>query len=556
MTATGDSATSLLRSWRFAFWAVLLLSFALYISTLSGRPVWDDNQILSGEGIGGGTISGAISQPFLHGYFRPLVALFLLFENTLFHGSTFYYHLVNVLLHVAGCAVLIGLLLECFRSRKIALLGGFFFAIHPVLVSTISWIGGITDCLGTLLVLLFAYTLVLSLRETPKKLLWSALSAVFFLLALFCKEQTIALILLVPLAALAFDSQKKSLPLIVPYAAGAIFFLILWKIYFPGYPDITWGLTQRVQVIGQTLAYYVLILFFPTGKWLQTYTLGSFASSIWVWTFLGFLFVAAFVFAWFRILRADKGLAWFGAFLLLALLPVANIIPPPSLVVAPYRAGLAVVGLAALFAIVLIKYVPKNIALGVGAVFSIWWLAMASTAIAPWLDQTSLFTTIVQEDPTFLQARENLAITLMSSSQDQPPNPKEAATVLEGLLDQVFGSSAWRAPDGGASIFQTDQKVQAQVILNKGPMSGENWLSDVFNKLGEARARSGDIRGAITAFQGALGIRPTNFTSVASLAQLAMATGDKAAARQYLDRANQLKPGDPGVAQMLQSLGK
>src|SRR6185369_10407626 len=98
MTSANEPANSsppVYKTWRFAFWAVLLLSFVLYIPSLGNLPVWDDIQILNGEGIGGNTIAGAIAKPFLGGYFRPLVAIVLQAENAIFQGNTFLYHLVN-----------------------------------------------------------------------------------------------------------------------------------------------------------------------------------------------------------------------------------------------------------------------------------------------------------------------------------------------------------------------------------------------------------------------------------------------------------------------------
>lgn len=505
------SAQPLFTPWRLAFWAVLLVGFALYIPSLSGKPVWDDTQILSGEGIGGGTIAGAISQPFLHGYFRPLVSLTLLGEKGLFQDATFGFHLVNVLLHTATCAILMALLMACFKTRRIALIGGLIFAIHPLLVSTIGWIGGITDCLGSFLIALFAWTLIRGI-QSQKSGLWIALSAAFFLLALFCKEQTIALILLVPLAQKAFSQSDEKLiaanylKLLLPYALGAAFFLILWRIYFPGYPDIDRTLAERVQMVGQSLSYYALALLFPTSRWLQTYTLGSFAQSAWTWTVLGFALVVAFVWAWLKVFRHDPKLAWFGALLLLSIVPVANIVPPPSLVVAPYRAGLAVLGLAAVMGALIGR--ARHLWLLVPfAAYMVWYALLAGRAIPQWSDQRTLFTAMTQADPTFLNAKRNLAYTLMSAPGDQAANAEQAVVQVEAVLNQVYGSNAWQDPDRAVAMAMQDPSTKRQILLGKGPMDGNEWLASVFTQLAQARHRTGDGKGTKSALDTVLKLR-------------------------------------------------
>jgi hypothetical protein len=512
--SAAESPRPIFLSWRFAFWGVILAAFALYIPSLGGAPVWDDVQILSGQGIGGGTVSGAITQPFLHGYFRPLVSLTLLAENTLFQGATFYYHLVNVLLHAATCAVLMGLLLASFRSRRVAILGGFLFAVHPLLVSTIAWIGGITDCLGTFLISLFAYALVLGVQDVAgKRNLWLALSTLAFFVALFCKEQTIALILLIPLAQVAFADKGSSsrvvnsVKLTLPYVAAAIVFLALWKVYFPGYPDVQRTLAERVQMIGQSLSYYTLALIFPSTKWLQTYTLGAFQQSAWTWTVLGFALLAAFLWSWSKVQRSDPKLAWFGALLLLSILPAANIIPPPSLQVAPYRAGLAVLGLAAVIAVLAGRPSRHRSTPILVGLYACWWVVLACVSMPQWSDERTLFSSMVQADPTFLNARRNLAYATIKAPGDPQENARAAVEEVETVLDQVYGSRVWEAPAAAASAAQTDPEVKRRVLLNKGPSEANVWLSGVFTQLAKARLQAGDLKGANSALEAAAAVQ-------------------------------------------------
>jgi hypothetical protein len=294
--------------------------------------------------------------------------------------------------------------------------------------------------------------------------------------------------------------------LIAPYAVATLVFLILWKIYFPGYPDVVRTAAERVQMVGQSLSYYTLVLLFPSSKWLQTYTLGSFADSAWVSTLLGFIVLAAFLWTWLKVLRSDPKLAWFGALLLLSIVPVANIIPPPSLAVAPYRAGLSVLGLAAVIGILVGRARHAWVALPF-ALYMGWYAFLAYQSVPEWSDQQALFTAITQADPTFLDAKRNLAYTLMSAPGDQRANAQAAVVQVEAVLDQIYGSRAWEDPMKAVQLSQQDLTVRHQIQLGKGPMAANEWLSAVFTQLAKARLKSGDERGAGVALDTALAIR-------------------------------------------------
>ncbi|MEA2553768.1 MAG: protein O-mannosyl-transferase [Fimbriimonadaceae bacterium] len=486
--------------WKAVYFIVGLVAFALYIPSLGGAPVWDDPQLISGEGIGRGTIVGAITQPMMHGYFRPLANLLILAENSVFHGSSFYYHLVNVAIHVCTCLLLVGLLRTCFASRRISLVAGLAMAVHPVMPSALCWVSGVTNALASCLAAGFTWTLILSYVQPQRARFWALTSAAVFALCLFTKEQAVALILLVPLAERAFAGPgarpAKLWTRLAPFAVATILFLVAWKIYFPGYPPMDRTLVERIQMIGQSVCYFALVLLFPSEKWLQTYSLGSFSADAWTWTILGYVLLAAYGWGWLRVWRSAPTLAWFGAFLFLAVITVVNIAPPPSFELASYRAVLAILPLAAVIGI-LVGRAKHRWVQAAAVLVGCWWAILTSLAIPAWADEQSLYSSMVSADPSFLMGRRNLAYVLLRSpSGDPAANAREAAKQLEAALDQVYGSQAWREENLAVSLPESDRSVAHRLGLSKGPSDPYSWLAGLYGQLARARWQAGDTDGA------------------------------------------------------------
>jgi tetratricopeptide (TPR) repeat protein len=72
--------------------------------------------------------------------------------------------------------------------------------------------------------------------------------------------------------------------------------------------------------------------------------------------------------------------------------------------------------------------------------------------------------------------------------------------------------------------------------------------------LGQLLAERGDMAGAIVSFEKALGIDADCFPALKGLARIRYQQGEREAARQLLQRAATLQPGDPVVAKVLASL--
>jgi hypothetical protein len=544
--------------WRVAFLGVLILALVAYLPALKGLRVWDDDALLNGNGIGGGkSLVDALTKPFLGAYFRPLVSLTFFIENKLWEGNPFLYHQTNILLHVFGCAALMGLVLTAFNKRMLALVSGLLFAVQPAQVSAVAWIGGRTDSLCALLVILFSYTLILGVRATGKRrFVWLSASLLAFFLAAVTKEQVVALILLVPLAAKTFANEEVEpkpnlqayVRLTVPYAIASAVFAVLWFAFNPTpFAALGRGFVGQMLTAGRTTVYYTLLFLAPSGKWMHTLSLGAIENAGLPVAIAGLLLLSAMVVGVVICLRRNPKLGWFAALAALALLPVSNIVPLPSLLVAPYRAGIAGAAVAVLLAWALTTFPFRKAAYVVGGAFFIWCTWLTYWGSTQWAGPLEIFGRITTEDPYSIVARRNMSSYLMLNSKPEP-----AAQQLQTILTMLYGSTDWRDPDVAYNRYKTDKELDRRVIENQGnDVVPASWLSELFAQLGFAQNQIHQLSESKKSFEAAVRIDPKNPGAQAGLGKYAMIAGNWDLALHHFRLAVAVEPRNPSLHALL-----
>ena len=550
--------------WRLAFLGILILAALIYLPSLKGDKVWDDNGLLDGTSIGGGTsVVSALTKPFLGAYFRPLVSLTFYFENRLWGGNPFLYHQTNILLHVLACAALMGLVLTAFQKRSLALMSGLLFAVQPAQVSTVAWIGGRTDSLCSLLVILFAYTLILGIKSTGKsKFAWVTVSVCSFFLAAVTKEQVAVMILLVPLAAKAFSPDylkpnlKSYVRLTLPYFFACVVFAVLWFAFnATPFHATSRGLAGQLMTAGRTTVYYSLLFLAPNAKWMHTLSLGTMEHAGLPLACAGIALFVALLAGTAICIKKNPQLGWFAAFVALALLPVSNVLPLPSLLVAPYRAGVAGVGVAVLFAWLITSLSSKQIACAIGSIFVVWCGWLTYWGSTQWKDAVTIFSQFTTEDPYSIVARRNVSGYLLVNSKF-----KDARDEIQGILTTLYGSDAWSRPEAAYSQFQTDPELTRKVVENQGnEVEPEDWLAELFAQLGFAQGKyakqlalqgqdneaKSEFDKSRRSFETAVMINRKNARGHTGLAQFAVFDKNYAVAIQHLRLAIAVHPSDP-----------
>ncbi len=159
-----------------------------------------------------GNVQQIFTQGFFgdHSYYRPMVMLSFKLDYQLFGLNSFFYNLENVLIHILNALLVICLTVQLTGQRRLGVLVGLLFAIHPIQWEAVANISGRAVLLCTLFSLMaFA---AFAAYQQKQKIILLVLSLAGFTVALFCKESAGVL----PMALLAYVwvYRKKWWPLV------------------------------------------------------------------------------------------------------------------------------------------------------------------------------------------------------------------------------------------------------------------------------------------------------------------------------------------------------
>jgi Flp pilus assembly protein TadD len=377
-----------------------------------------------------------------------------------------------------------------------------------------------------------------------------ALAAVFFALAVFTKEQVLPAILLVPLAFRCWGEERggalrrSATRATIPFAGIALAFVALYLTFGPertrlgGDPP-----AYVVLAVARTVCYYTLVLFIPTARWIHTLSLGPFvALGDWILP-IAVALLGGVAILFFRLLRVAPEAAWFLAWISLTLFAVSNVVPIWSMLVCPYRAGVAGVGAAALAAwlleVVAIRgasapggrtAAPSVAAYGLAAVFLLWWGTLSIWAIRQWADDVTIARTIARFDPDSLFARENLATSLLRLHRSA-----EARREMETLLARLFPAGAWRDPAAVNRALASDPRIQLRLReMQSNGRSPEEWLAGIYSRLGMSYLEAGRMDDADRALRAGYAICRTDAETDLGMGLLAFTRGRTAQAEGYI----------------------
>jgi tetratricopeptide (TPR) repeat protein len=170
---------------------VALVAAAVHLQTIVFPFVFDDwalvvyNEFLRE----GWSVVTAFARHFWHGtpaepgYYRPVVVASLAINGRALGWGPVGFHLVNVLLHAANAALMLGLLRRLGIGAPAAILAALFFAVHPVAAWPVGSIAARVDLLPVFFLLPAAIALA-----GGRAIAMGAC----FLMALLCKESALA----------------------------------------------------------------------------------------------------------------------------------------------------------------------------------------------------------------------------------------------------------------------------------------------------------------------------------------------------------------------------
>jgi len=252
---------------------ILFVCFLLYLPSIFNELTYFDDYTLlvknkSFISSSGNLINSFTEDVFISNadmYYRPILTISFIVDTVLGNGSTWFYHLSNILLHTLCCISVFYLLVSLGYKKQSSFLATALFAIHPVLTPGVSWIPGRNDTLLALFSLLSIALFVKEVKNDQRYLF--LLHSLLFILAMFTKE-TAVVIIPVCLVYYFLVVKKKSVTNLLPYfivwfLAIAVWWLIrkVVLVYFSTNPS-EYFLKAGVANLPSLLQYFGKV-FFP-----------------------------------------------------------------------------------------------------------------------------------------------------------------------------------------------------------------------------------------------------------------------------------------------------
>lgn len=261
------------RAWTLAALAALV-ACAVYVGTLDVPFVHDDavqitqNRALRSwaslpRALVADVWASTPSTPLLN-YWRPVLVLWLFLNYAIFANAPAGWHAATILAHALATLLLYFLALRLVRDLRVATTAAVLFAVHPVSIESVAWVGGVADPL--LAAFTFGALIFLHRHLEDGRAASLTASCLLFAGALLSKETAAALVIVVLVFAWAMSRSVKSAALIsLPFFALTGLFMLTRAVVLSGAsagakPN---SLLHAALTWPALLAFYVRLLLIP-----------------------------------------------------------------------------------------------------------------------------------------------------------------------------------------------------------------------------------------------------------------------------------------------------
>lgn len=321
-----------LKNRHLVFFLFLAISFCVYFNSINNNFLLDDHQIIENNSyiknikllpkIFTANIYNFASDKETD-YFRPVQVLSYALDYAFFGLKPFGYHLTSIILHAINCFLIYLLILILFNKSGLAFSGAVLYCVWPGHSSVVSYISGRADILVSIFMLLsmisfFDYT-------KHRRIKSYFLTIIFFVLALFSRENSLILPLFILLLWFITKSEDRRVKFLVSsfFVIAASYYLIrvYTKSFTPfWFSDVPIGFTLVNFIV--IFEKYINLFIYPWPLYLMRTT--PFVKYLGITDIIFLLCLTFFVIV--LIFKDKKRIATFGfIWFLLAFLPVAKL---------------------------------------------------------------------------------------------------------------------------------------------------------------------------------------------------------------------------------------
>lgn len=475
---------------------VAVIAFLVYANSLGNGFTGDDHSIILNNPVLQESPLSLFSridttdENQLLPYYRPLTYLTYQLEWRLHNFNPFLVRLVNVLLHSITAFLVYRLARTLITCRYSALLVALLFAVHPLQSEAVDY----NSARNTVLSCLFCLAAYLSHRRslTSVGISLPLSGALLFLAALFFKETSLAILPFImaletiPLRSNTRGSRIRAALRLTPYAAGALFYLLLrWQTlsgfgiqntFLPGVnpskliqsmyvtPDLGARLMQNIYIIPR----YLATLFNPTA--LSTlYVVPVDLTPYWPQLAVAWLFIIT-VLIWL-LTKARTSTTLFGlSWAIIFWIPTSGIIYFPSAPLADRFLYIPAIGLWLIIADQTQRFLQVNNSAKkyVACAFVLILLALAGLTIRrnlDWKNDLTLDTRMVEQYPDNAHAHAFLGGAYIGSNNiDLAEKEFTKALELDASLTSIYlplGYIYMRKEDYVKALFYYEKVLAA-----------------------------------------------------------------------------------------------
>jgi Tfp pilus assembly protein PilF len=547
--------------WFKSNWYIILglivLVFAIYANALSADFVSDDvNWILKNPNVG--NFANLLKLPD-----RPIIWLIFAIAHAIGGVSPIFYRLPNVLIH-AGSAVAIFILLNTLINRKTAIFTSLIFAVHPILIESVTWIaGGSQAGLGFTFLISFI-TYILSYDN--KKLY--IVSIFFYVMSLLFSEKAVSLIFIFPLYEIAFGSIKNNWKRTLPYLlVGAITIVILFTKVggrvsgLQTYNYVQPGFDNPLIKIPMAITEYLRLMFWPSD--LSLYrpdaSITWFQYFIRLTIFLSVLIVAGISY-WKPIFgKFSKHIFFWPFFFVITLLPTLTPFRFASTVAERY----VYLGSLGIFTVVGIIFTDlsdrRKLKIWIYTIFAIMIVALSLRTVIrnrDWLNEDNLWIASAKVAPNNPNVLLNLG--------DMYTRHKEYQKATDALTKAIqikpnYADAYHNLANVEVLLFAEDKKEERLSKATENYLSAIKYNPVLWQSYQSLAYIYYDLKiydKAIEYLNGAIKINPTNITLQYNLGLIYLNLDEKEKAKETFSQILKADPGNTDATNALQQIMK